>query len=248
MKTIASISRNDGTLNLIGPGLTRASSAKDDALRDEECAYSLLTSMGRRTVHRIGWHINRIGYRIVSRDGSLRRGRPELCIKRRTEHHLGHIRPQRHHETVSPGRTRNEPEIGSRPKPLAERRAKCLPLVDLAGLIRSFHNAAPKALRTTSTRNPNVGNSPELGPRVEQWYRTAHTAFLRGDRTTVGQEACSPRSQEEFSPLLNVHMLDKAVCELSCELNSRPDSAGLPLTNPLQSVETWCHCMDEHTR
>ena len=139
VKTIASISRNDGTLNLIGPGLTRASSAKDDALRDEECAYSLLTSMGRRTVHRIGWHINRIGYRIVSRDGSLRRGRPELCIKRRTEHHLGHIWPQRHHETVSPGRTRNEPEIGSRSKPLAERRAKCLPLVDLPGLIRSFH-------------------------------------------------------------------------------------------------------------
>ncbi len=54
MKTIASINRNDGTLNLIGPGPTRTSSTKDDALRDEECAYSRMTSMGRRAVQRIG--------------------------------------------------------------------------------------------------------------------------------------------------------------------------------------------------
>ena len=46
VKTIASISRNAGTLTPTGPGLTSASSAKDDALWDEEWAYSLLTSMG----------------------------------------------------------------------------------------------------------------------------------------------------------------------------------------------------------
>ncbi len=103
-------------------------------------------------------------------------------------------------------------------------------------------------LRTASTRNPNVDNSAELGPWVEQWYPTAHTAFLRGDRTTAGQAACSSRSQEEFSPLLDVHMLDKAVYELSYELNNRDDSVWFTLTDPLQSVETWCHCMDELTR
>ncbi len=43
-------------------------------------------------------------------------------------------------------------------------------------------------------------------------------------------------------------MLEKAVYELSYELNNRDDSIGLPLTDPLQSVETWCHYMDELTR
>ncbi len=43
-------------------------------------------------------------------------------------------------------------------------------------------------------------------------------------------------------------MLEKAVYELSYQLNNSDDSVGLPLTDPLQSVETWCHCMDELTR
>lgn len=127
---------------------------------------------------------------------------------------------------------------GEPAKPLAERRAKCLPLVDLAGMIRSFHYAAHAALRIASTGGRNASTSLSLAPWVEQWYQTARTAFLRGYRTTAGQAAFSPRSQEEFTLLLDVHMLDKAVYELTYELNNRPDWVGLPLTGLLQSVET----------
>lgn len=127
---------------------------------------------------------------------------------------------------------------GEPAKPLAERRAKCLPLVDLAGMIRSFHYAAHAALRTVPAGDPNVSNPPGLGPWVEQWYQTARTAFLRGYRTTAGQAAFSPRSQDEFILLLDVHMLDKAVYELTYELNNRPDWVGLPLTGLLQSADT----------
>lgn len=86
------------------------------------------------------------------------------------------------------------------------------------------------------------------GPWVEQWSRTTRTAFPRGYETAGRQAACSPRSQEALTLLSDVHMLEKAVYELSYELNNRDDSIGLPLTDPLQSVETWCHYMDELTR
>jgi maltose alpha-D-glucosyltransferase/alpha-amylase len=136
---------------------------------------------------------------------------------------------------------------GEPAKPLAERRRKFLPMVDLAGMIRSFHYAAHVALRTVHAQHPGVSNRPDLLPWVEQWYRTARTAFLRGYRTTAGQAAFSPRSQEEFNILLDVHMLDKALYELTYELNNRPDWVGLPLAGLLQSVETSQAIEDEDT-
>ncbi len=136
---------------------------------------------------------------------------------------------------------------GEPAKPLAERRAKCLPMVDLAGMVRSFHYAAHAALRTVHSRYPNLPNQPELLPWVEQWYRIARTAFLRGYRTTAGQAAFSPRSQAEFNLLLDIHILDKALYELTYELNNRPDWIGLPLAGLLQSIEPTQAIEDEDT-
>lgn len=127
---------------------------------------------------------------------------------------------------------------GEPAKPLAERRAKFLPMVDLAGMIRSCHYAAHVTLRTVRAQHLNKAAMPDLVPWVEQWYQTARTAFLRGYRTTAGQAAFSPRSQEEFTLLLDVQILDKALYELTYELNNRPDWVGLPLAGLLQSLET----------
>ncbi|MGC3976405.1 MAG: putative maltokinase [Nitrospira sp.] len=127
---------------------------------------------------------------------------------------------------------------GEPAKLLAERRAKFLPMVDLAGMIRSFHYAAHVALRTVQTRHLNLPASFDLVPWMEQWYRTARQAFLRGYRTSAGQASFSPRSQDEFNLLLDVQMLDKAFYELTYELNNRPDWVGIPLTGLLHSMNT----------
>lgn len=126
---------------------------------------------------------------------------------------------------------------GEPAKPLAARRAKLLPMVDLAGMIRSFHYAAHVALRVAHTRHSALPVTSNLLPSLEQWYRTAREAFLRGYQTTAGQAAFSPRSQEEFTLLLDVHILDKALYELTYELNNRPDWVALPLTGLLQCVK-----------
>lgn len=136
---------------------------------------------------------------------------------------------------------------GEPAKPLAERRAKCHPMVDLAGMVRSFHYAAHAALRTVHSRYPNLPSQPGLLPWVEQWYRTARAAFLRGYRTTAGQAAFSPQSQAEFNLLLDIHMLDKAFYELTYELNNRPDWVWLPLASLLQFVEPSQAIEDEDT-
>lgn len=127
---------------------------------------------------------------------------------------------------------------GEPAKPLADRRTKALPMVDLAGMIRSFHYAAHVALRRAQKRHPSVQSSPDLVPWLEQWYRTARIEFLRGYQSTAGEAEFSPRSQAESALLLDVHLLDKALYELAYELNNRPEWVGLPLTGIVQLADT----------
>ncbi len=127
---------------------------------------------------------------------------------------------------------------GEPAKPLAERRAKLLPLADLAGMIRSFHYAAHVALRSVQSRHPAEPALPDLVPWVEQWYHSARKAFLRSYRTVAGEANFSPRSRQEFNLLLHVYLLDKALYELAYELNNRPDWVGLPLSGILELTAT----------
>lgn len=127
---------------------------------------------------------------------------------------------------------------GEPARPLAERRAKHIPIVDLAGMIRSFHYAAHAALRQRGEPQPVERGTQSLVSWAEQWYQTARTAFLRGYHTIAGKAPFSPRSQEEFHLLLDVHLLDKAVYELTYELNNRPDWVVIPLTGILQCVDS----------
>lgn len=127
---------------------------------------------------------------------------------------------------------------GEPARPLAERRTKSLPMVDLAGMIRSFHYAAHMALRTVQSHALDAPASSDVVPWVEQWYRAARTAFLKGYRSSTGAAKILPQSHQEFNLLLDVHILDKAFYELTYELNNRPDWVGLPLTGLLQPSDT----------
>jgi len=129
---------------------------------------------------------------------------------------------------------------GEPARPLAERRAKHLPIVDLAGMIRSFHYAAHAALQQRGDYQKIEPAAQSLAPWAEQWYESVRAAFLRGYRAVAGEAPFSPQSPQEFNLLLDLHLLDKAVYELTYELNNRPDWVALPMTGILQ-------CMDSST-
>ena len=117
---------------------------------------------------------------------------------------------------------------GEPARPLAERRTKHLPIMDLAGMIRSFHYAAYVALRERVAQD-GARDGDDLEPWARTWYRSARAAFIQGYMKQTAVASFQPRSQGEFTLLLNVHLLEKAVYELGYELNNRPAWVAIPL-------------------
>ena len=73
---------------------------------------------------------------------------------------------------------------------------------------------------------------------MNHWYQSACAAFLTGYRAVAGRAPFSPQSQQEFILLLDMHILEKALYELTYELNNRPDWVTLPLTGILQCFDS----------
>lgn len=126
---------------------------------------------------------------------------------------------------------------GEPARPLAERRAKQVPTVDVAGMIRSFHYAAYAALRKMDELPETAGDSSDLEQRALRWYRSTADAFLSGYGATAEAAFC-PASAEEREMLLVAYLIEKACYELAYELNNRPEWAGIPLKGLLQLCDS----------
>ncbi len=116
---------------------------------------------------------------------------------------------------------------GEPARSLEERRRKRSPLVDAAGMVRSFHYAAlgPIFLFPRERPDPN-----ELFSRAADWYRAVSGAFLAAYRETMaGDPRLLPARREEESRLLDLFLIEKAAYELNYELNNRPDWAAIPI-------------------
>jgi maltose alpha-D-glucosyltransferase/alpha-amylase len=59
-------------------------------------------------------------------------------------------------------------------------------------------------------------------------------AFVQGYRQAVAGAPFMPKSQEELSLVLQIFMLDKAIYELSYELNNRPGWVDIPIAGILE--------------
>ena len=116
---------------------------------------------------------------------------------------------------------------GEPARPLAERRAKLSPMKDVAGMIRSLGYAAYSGLIAHTTRRPEDWES--LEPWARLWDRSMGAEFLRAYRDTAGHADFLPASDDGFRKLLAVFLLDKALYELSYELNNRPAWVRVPL-------------------
>lgn len=126
---------------------------------------------------------------------------------------------------------------GEPARPLAERRAKHVPILDVAGMIRSFHYAASAVLDRAGSRPDADERRSELEQRTRQWCRSAANAFLSGYTGTAGKAPFLPEGSDNRDMLLDAYLIEKACYELSYELNNRPSWAGIPMNGLLQLVD-----------
>jgi trehalose synthase-fused probable maltokinase len=123
---------------------------------------------------------------------------------------------------------------GEPARPLAERRAKHVPIVDVAGMIRSFDYAAYAALQRQGERHHKPGQRTELELWARRWSHSAADAFLSGYAAVAGDAPFWPPAADERAMLLEAHLIEKACYELSYELNNRPSWSGIPLQGLLR--------------
>lgn len=107
-------------------------------------------------------------------------------------------------------------------KGLGERLLKRSPLVDVAGMIRSFDYAVETSL--LKEKDPS-----RLRPWASRWLDQATTAFLEGYRAETAGATFLPGG-EDFDTLLNLFILDKATYEIGYELNYRPSFIPIPIS------------------
>ncbi|MDF2691939.1 MAG: Trehalose synthase [Labilithrix sp.] len=117
---------------------------------------------------------------------------------------------------------------GGRDRRLSERRRKRGALLDVAGMVRSFHYAAA---------TPLLALRPEDQVRAEPWawiwQSWAAAAFVRGYLDTA-QDAVFVPNAPMLSVLLDAATLEKAFAELRTELSQRPDMAWIPMQGILR--------------
>ena len=99
---------------------------------------------------------------------------------------------------------------GEPARPLAERRAKGIPLRDVAGVIRSFDYAAAVAGRSRPAGADTWEARAE--ERAAEFGGRAVEAFLRGYS-----------GEQPADPLLTLFVLEKAAYEVSYEAANRPE-------------------------
>jgi maltose alpha-D-glucosyltransferase / alpha-amylase len=126
---------------------------------------------------------------------------------------------------------------GEPARPMGERRAKQSPLKDVAGMLRSLGYAAYAGLMAYIARRPE--DLTRLESWAQLWERATSAEFLRAYRETAEGAAFLPSSATGFRTLLGAYLLDKALYELSYELNNRPAWVRIPLQGilslPLES-------------
>jgi trehalose synthase-fused probable maltokinase len=117
---------------------------------------------------------------------------------------------------------------GEPARPLAERKAKRSPAVDVAGMLRSLHYASIAASRTAVPQ-------PALRAFTDRWHRVARRDFLRAYDDASHVRSVLPGDAAGRQTLLRFYLLEKCVYELHYELNNRPSWAAIPLLG-LESI------------
>jgi maltose alpha-D-glucosyltransferase/alpha-amylase len=115
---------------------------------------------------------------------------------------------------------------GEPARSLSERRLKKSPLVDIAGMIRSFHYAAYYSLFNHSLKN--LKDTKELEKWADLWYFYVSGIYFKSYTDTIQNHNLLPGDYEDLELLLQLLLLEKVVYEIGYELNNRPDWISIP--------------------
>ncbi|KPJ97763.1 MAG: alpha-amylase [Nitrospira bacterium SG8_35_4] len=115
---------------------------------------------------------------------------------------------------------------GEPARSLSERKIKRSPLVDVAGMLRSFHYAVHAEYFSHISLRPE--HVPELQPWLDLWYHYVAKTFLSAYRTTAGDAGFLPKDLKDLTTLMEVFLLEKVVYELGYEINNRPEWLVIP--------------------
>ncbi|HVW80475.1 MAG TPA: putative maltokinase [Mycobacteriales bacterium] len=117
---------------------------------------------------------------------------------------------------------------GEPARPLSARRLKRPPLVDVAGMIRSFHYVSRVAGDRLSRELTLPDERALLDPLTTLWYRAITGAFLRCYLAVAAEGSFLPVSHDELGALLDFFLLEKAIYELGYEADNRPAWVDIP--------------------
>ena len=124
---------------------------------------------------------------------------------------------------------------GDPARPLADRRVRQSPLKDVAGMMRSFSYAVYATLFAFTVDAPDTFSL--LEPWAGAWQHWVGDGFLREYRAAIAGTSLAP-GDEAFPILLKALTLDKALYELSYELDNRPEWVGIPLAGLLNMMSS----------
>jgi maltose alpha-D-glucosyltransferase / alpha-amylase len=127
---------------------------------------------------------------------------------------------------------------GDTTRSMGERRIKRSPLRDVACMIRSFDYITQVALfRQVEQGAVQPQELPQLQPWMDFWYRWVSATFLKYYLARLGSSELLPTNRDQLSVLLEAHLLEKALYEITYELTHRPDWVRIPLHGILQLME-----------
>ena len=121
---------------------------------------------------------------------------------------------------------------GEPARPMSERRARCSPLRDVAGMLRSFSYAVLTGLEAATHARPE--DRERLAPWADLWETWVSAVFMRAYLSATDGASFLPSRSDDRDALLQAFILDKALYELGYELNNRPDWVHIPLTGLLR--------------
>ncbi|MBN1962683.1 MAG: maltose alpha-D-glucosyltransferase [Deltaproteobacteria bacterium] len=123
-------------------------------------------------------------------------------------------------------------------KPLSERLRKHSPIRDVASMIRSFYYAAAvnmmEELENGALTSVARGS---IGAWAEVWAQYVTRAFLKSYVENAAGACFMPKDQTELLTLINVYIIEKALYEVSYELNNRPSWLRIPLSGIFSIIE-----------
>ena len=118
---------------------------------------------------------------------------------------------------------------GEPARSLAERRMKHPALVDIAGMVRSFHYVPFAFLKQQRI---------EHSLWASFWSDWTSVAFLKGYLAAATGSEFLPQNRGDVRLLLDVYLVEKALYELRYELNNRPDWVDIPLHGLVELLKT----------